>query len=748
MGRGESIDWSPVWSEVVKLHNENMTLSQIRSELQKSHPKFEASIRAYRSRFKERDMTRLIHMNRQTLLGSSGPRLGIAELQDTQDPANELSVMPIPLTVNSITTDLDHASKRRRLDFHLEQHERGSQSQSPYIWSGAQRVDIVARTTKDGVAGLASSSWGASQSNGRPRSNLIDAALALGTNAGILQRSNLEETPSEESNLAVDHFSGQQHEVQYSLLEPNAHKLQDILLATKFEPEITNVLHRAAAKYSTILGPVLQFMRQRNISIDLLDEEGRTALHLAIKNGHNESVRSLLDTGASINRQGSTTALHVAVEAAELSEPIINVLLDHGAKTYAIDYAGSSSLRLLVNRLGRQGLDGKYETLKCILDAITALLNKGSTLDSEQDKPTFEAFIDWFQPLWLASSLRWYYRDYALPVLRTFLAKGYSPLHDVTVRSCPYEYCDTLADFAAFHLPDDELWRLIARSSSIDTHVLSLARRLLEPCFHCNRAFSPAKYMEMLPWHGAHFTAEDSTNLLHELLDQTYTHNSGDNHTILQMWLDRGFVTDVQPLKHQQRPLEAYLMHCLEYANVPHLGLVTTLLSVDKGLSIARETQVDDMADSLFCYHPGLHYRKYMEPDYGCHLLQYYFASIDSLDPKEFYSLLKDSWRCVIHVLTAHLIADDLAIPHAENRWQRTLFAAVIRKEAKLPLIAVGHDILIEAIGSAPESAGYVTAYEGSWDSLKASLRELPQLHDFPLDEDEDEDEDEDPPWT
>ncbi|KAK4553908.1 hypothetical protein LTR86_009083 [Recurvomyces mirabilis] len=689
------------------------------------------------------DMTKLVHMRRPALSEISTSRLGIAKLQDTQNPLAQLSEMPMPLAVDSITTDLHRASKRRRLDLHLERHENKSQSQPPYTWSEAERDDIVVRTTTDGDAGLAQSAWLASHSRGRPQIDFIDAASALGTNASMLQPPNSEETTSEENRVINDHFEGQQYEVNSPVLETNAHGLQDIFLAPDFEPGITNILHRAAAADSTTLAGVLEFMQQGKIDIDLLDDQGFTALHLAIKNGHIESMRSLLDAGASINRQGRTTALHVAVAAVEFSGAIIHVLLDHGASSYVINHAGSSSLEVLVNRLNRHGPHGRPELTRCMLDAISALLQKGSIVDSEHDGIAFETFIDWFQSI---RDPRWYYGHYGrdgVATLDTFLAKGYSPLHEVTVHSCP-GYCRTFAEFAAFHHHSDAPWRSIARSSCIDTHILNLARRLLRSCPHRTRGSSSPKCMEMLPWQGAHFTAEDSTDLLHELLDQTYTGSSDDNQAILQMWLDRGLVTDVHALKGRRRPLETYLDNEDVYFRQPHLGLVMSLLSADKGLSTAKTTQVDNLPESLFCYHPGLHYRKYMEPDYGCHLLQYHSASVDSMDLEELHWILRVSWQCVIHVLTVHLIADDLDIPRAGTRSQRILFAAMVRKEAKLPPIPIDHDILIEAIEGASDAAGYVTAYEGRWERLKASLQDLAELNDLDYDEDEDLDED----WT
>lgn len=90
--------------------------------------------------------------------------------------------------------------------------------------------------------------------------------------------------------------------------------------------------------------------------------KGRTALHLAVRNGNETMTRLLLEQGADATRQDSdgSTALHLAAEYGH--DGLAKLLLDQTADPNEIDFLGRTTRFKAV-------LSGSEKVVKLLLDA-------------------------------------------------------------------------------------------------------------------------------------------------------------------------------------------------------------------------------------------------------------------------------------------------------------------------------------------------------------------------------------------
>lgn len=117
-------------------------------------------------------------------------------------------------------------------------------------------------------------------------------------------------------------------------LRSNALEAIDILLKKGAKPNVTS-----SSKGCTPLHVAVQFghiqtverlLKAKNLEIDATDQQGMTALHIAISRGYEDVCRYLIDSGASINistKQGRT-CLHLAANAG--STDIVDLVIQSG----------------------------------------------------------------------------------------------------------------------------------------------------------------------------------------------------------------------------------------------------------------------------------------------------------------------------------------------------------------------------------------------------------------------------------
>ena len=90
--------------------------------------------------------------------------------------------------------------------------------------------------------------------------------------------------------------------------------------------------------YKAVLEGNLDKVLQKDLDINTADEDGDTALHVAVSSNKPDAVRKLLDAGISVDavNESGETALHIAVKEKNLE--IAEILLDHGADMYIEEF--------------------------------------------------------------------------------------------------------------------------------------------------------------------------------------------------------------------------------------------------------------------------------------------------------------------------------------------------------------------------------------------------------------------------
>jgi hypothetical protein len=108
------------------------------------------------------------------------------------------------------------------------------------------------------------------------------------------------------------------------------------------------------------------------------DDEGRTPLHYAAANGHNDIVKYLLEKGQDISQADNVglTPLHHAAMRGKVST--VELLLSKGANTEAKDANGNTPLNLVNKTLEGRKLGGRVrimnETVKTNYQIIQGML--------------------------------------------------------------------------------------------------------------------------------------------------------------------------------------------------------------------------------------------------------------------------------------------------------------------------------------------------------------------------------------
>ncbi|RDD38141.1 Transient receptor potential cation channel subfamily A member 1 [Trichoplax sp. H2] len=167
----------------------------------------------------------------------------------------------------------------------------------------------------------------------------------------------------------------------------------------------TTAYHLAAAKGNIrVMEVILQAVRSREINIksfvNSVDNEGETALHLAVQNGHSEATKLCLDHGAEVNAQRKNlyTPMHIAAIKGYIN--IGQILAGHGCRLNIRDvnhmtplhraalYNRVDFIKFLIKKHAKINMrDGDHFTpvlcasWKGHTEAVDCLLQHGARLD-------------------------------------------------------------------------------------------------------------------------------------------------------------------------------------------------------------------------------------------------------------------------------------------------------------------------------------------------------------------------------
>ena len=126
----------------------------------------------------------------------------------------------------------------------------------------------------------------------------------------------------------------------------------------------------------------MQLLLKNEANIETKNKYGYTALHSAVKKGHDVVVQRLLKNGANIEAKGrrKRVALHYAIDGLYGgNEGIVRLLLDNGANASAADGRGRTPLVLAkgkLRKINKEGIDDedteeKRETMQAIIRLLS-----------------------------------------------------------------------------------------------------------------------------------------------------------------------------------------------------------------------------------------------------------------------------------------------------------------------------------------------------------------------------------------
>lgn len=116
---------------------------------------------------------------------------------------------------------------------------------------------------------------------------------------------------------------------------------------------------------------VVKFLLEKGVDVDARDQKGRTPLICSVINGHAETVKLLLDSGANIEStfEGNTVLMEAVMQN---HEEIVIVLISHGADKEARNKAGHTALHIAA--------------ASSYVRVVRSLLDAGANIDAKDKK--------------------------------------------------------------------------------------------------------------------------------------------------------------------------------------------------------------------------------------------------------------------------------------------------------------------------------------------------------------------------
>jgi ankyrin repeat protein len=315
---------------------------------------------------------------------------------------------------------------------------------------------------------------------------------------------------------------------------------------------------------SLVPDDALVFLLKRTATINAADDDGRTALHDAVRTGKFRIATLLLDHGANIDAADAKlcTALHYAVEGGNLE--IAKLLIDRGANVDAIDAAN-----------GRTPLH--WAAIDGILDVATLLLDRGAKIDAADanewtplDCAVIRGRLD-VTTLLLD-------RGHNIVATNT---KGWTPLHCAVV--------DGKLDFATL---------LLDRGANIETATSTKGRTPL----HCAVINGKLDLATLLLDRGANIDAIDYDGLTPLIIS---TRDEDLSMSICKLLLDRGAKIDATD-SEGRTALHHAIINDGRAMNTYDMNSKFVELLLDRNNNLTEMVDIDDYTPLLMAARCGL----------------------------------------------------------------------------------------------------------------------------------------------
>ena len=278
----------------------------------------------------------------------------------------------------------------------------------------------------------------------------------------------------------------------------NGSEIAHILSKATFDGGRDSILHYASSQdESWTLDCIVDFMRVKEIEVDILNTKNRTALETAIEADKKSAVKVLLTGGASLVRRNERQQqpLHFAILEGGSAE-ICRVLMQYGADANSpLLQTGQYALTPLYITVERflSTQDEKARDNLCAV--LEELLGFGAQLHAVEDSSTetwmkfLQAWTEWDPPKGTTYG-RQPSRSFRLG---HYFRAGQNPLCWFPRQYCSGNECDSLASFIFAHTPNSGLSAMLIESSDMTKYGKDLLYALVAPCEHRHpRGTSPS----------------------------------------------------------------------------------------------------------------------------------------------------------------------------------------------------------------------------------------------------------------
>lgn len=441
-----------------------------------------------------------------------------------------------------------------------------------------------------------------------------------------------------------------------------------------------HIIHSAARQDDQkALQRAIGYILTEGLDVDVRNTDGLTALEIAIRVGYKANVEVLLKRGASVRCRNERweRPLHFAIRC-KTSSSICQLLLKNGANPNSpMQDKGVEISPLQFAVLDKGTLSPA--NLRSYLQIVGLLVLSSDRFDaaSAEGEHIYRSVLYTIRrsPYCLDDCF-----GAVSDSLKLFLKKGCDPLVLQAIEPCRADRCRSLAASVFFHTAEPKLSMALIGSCKSDTFGRGLLYTLLEPCpSRCSPEDGP-RPDELI----RHLLARDigvdlARNPLCRVMATSPAKCKSDFARVL---LTSGYASIHTRDSHFGSPLAVLT----ELDEPLRYELAEIVLEPDYDLwTRERTVSTQQLTPQIFAYNPFNQYGRYLAPDFK-QLLRSYWAPTTPTNTQ-----LTSAMRCVIHVLTKHLVEDALFGTSDFEKRSRWLDGMKLRQEHQLPEIPLAN---------------------------------------------------------